>query len=264
MYTKFIFLLTLFFTINLVTAQETASDKLVKRDGTIISCTIKEIGDEEIKYSEAGLRDDILVGIDRSKVDKIIFADGREYKIDNTMSVYEDLSTQKKNVIKGNLFLPISGAMEIGYERSLKPGRSIEGEIGIIYGDNNYDEIDGSGVFFKFGYKLIRTPDYYMKGMKYAHILKGSYIKPEIAFSTFSYDYPQDYIYDQSDSVTSFAGLINFGKQVVYSNLFAVDYYIGAGYATGTSDSIDGYYAYLTTGDSSFVLTGGIRIGFLF
>jgi hypothetical protein len=258
------FLFAMVFAINLLTAQETASDKLVKRDGTIISCTIKEIGDEEIKYSEAGLRDDILVGIDRSKVDKIIFADGREYKIDNTMSVYEDLSTQKKNVIKGNLFLPISGAMEFGYERSLKPGRSIEGEIGIIYGDNNYDEIDGSGVFFKFGYKLIRTPDYYMKGMKYAHILKGSYIKPEIAFSTFSYDYPQDYIYDQSDSVTSFAGLINFGKQVVYSNLFAVDYYIGAGYATGTSDSIDGYYAYLTTGDSSFVLTGGIRIGFLF
>lgn len=264
MYTKFMFLFAMVFAINLLTAQETASDKLVKRDGTIISCTIKEIGDEEIKYSEAGLRDDILVGIDRSKVDKIIFADGREYKIDNTMSVYEDLSTQKKNVIKGNLFLPISGAMEFGYERSLKPGRSIEGEIGIIYGDNNYDEIDGSGVFFKFGYKLIRTPDYYMKGMKYAHILKGSYIKPEIAFSTFSYDYPQDYIYDQSDSVTSFAGLINFGKQVVYSNLFAVDYYIGAGYATGTSDSIDGYYAYLTTGDSSFVLTGGIRIGFLF
>ena len=188
MYTKFIFLLALFFTINLITAQETATDKLVKRDGTVIACIIKEIGDEEIKYSEAGLRDDILVGIDRSKVDKIIFADGREYKIDNTMSVYEDLSTQKKNVIKGNLFLPISGAMEIGYERSLKPGRSIEGEIGIIYGDNNYDEIDGSGVFFKFGYKLIRTPDYYMKGMKYAHILKGSYIKPEIAFSTFSYD----------------------------------------------------------------------------
>ena len=264
MYTKFIFILALILSINLITAQETATDKLVKRDGTVIPCIIKEIGDEEIKYAEDGLRDDILVGIDRSKVDKIIFADGREYKIDNTMSVYEDLSTQKKNVIKGNLFLPISGAMEIGYERSLKPGRSIEGEIGIIYGDNNYDEIDGSGVFFKFGYKLIRTPDYYMKGMKYAHILKGSYIKPEIAFSTFSYDYPQDYIYDQSDSVTSFAGLINFGKQVVYSNLFAVDYYIGAGYATGTSDNIDGYYAYLTTGDSSFVLTGGIRIGFLF
>jgi len=264
MYTKLILLLTVVFTTNLLSAQEPASDKLVKRDGTVIACIIKEIGDEEIKYAEAGLRDDILVGIDRSKVEKIIFADGREYKIDNSMSVYEDLSTQKKNVIKGNLFLPISGAMEIGYERSLKPGRSIEGEIGIIYGINNYDEIDGSGVFFKFGYKLIRTPDYYMKGMKYAHILKGAYIKPEIAFSTFSYDYPLDYLYDQSDSVTSFAGLINFGKQVVYSNLFAVDYYIGAGYATGTSDNIDGYYAFLATGDSSFVLTGGIRIGFLF
>ncbi|MDZ7613837.1 MAG: hypothetical protein U5K51_09130 [Flavobacteriaceae bacterium] len=42
------------------------------------------------------------------------------------MSIYEDLSTQRKNVIKGNLFLPISGAVEFGYERSLKPGRSIE------------------------------------------------------------------------------------------------------------------------------------------
>ncbi|MDZ7613836.1 MAG: hypothetical protein U5K51_09125 [Flavobacteriaceae bacterium] len=49
-------------------------------------------------------------------------------------------------------------------------------------------QIDASGVFFKFGYKLIRTPDYYLKGMKYAHILKGSYIKPEIALSSFSYE----------------------------------------------------------------------------
>jgi hypothetical protein len=261
---KIIIFLALLFAANLLISQEKTRDKLVKRDGTIITCTVKEIGDEEIKYAEEGLRDDILVGIDRSKVDKIIFADGREYKIDNSMSVYEDLSTQKKNVIKGNLFLPISGAMEIGYERSLKPGRSIEGEIGIIYGDNNYDEIDASGVFFKFGYKLIRTPDYYMKGMKYAHILKGSYIKPEIALSTFSYDMADYMNGDNSDSVTSFAGLINFGKQVVYNNLFAVDYYIGAGYATGTDDDLEGYYAYLATGDSSFVLTGGIRIGFLF
>ena len=36
MYTKFIFLLALIFTINLLTAQETATDKLVKRDGTVI------------------------------------------------------------------------------------------------------------------------------------------------------------------------------------------------------------------------------------
>ncbi|MGB5243556.1 MAG: hypothetical protein WBN28_11975 [Lutimonas sp.] len=263
MKTKFIICLVFIFTSTLISAQEKITDTIVQRNGKIILGKVQEIGDEEIKYTEEGLRDDIKVGIDKAKVDKIIFADGREYLIDNSMSVYEDFDTQRKNLLKFNLFLPISGAVELGYERSLKPGSSIEGNLGIIYGNNSMDQ-DASGVFIKLGYKFIRSPDYYIKGMKYAHILKGSYIKPEIAITSFSYDITNYGEGKTSGSTTNIAGLINFGKQVVYNNRIAVDYYIGAGYATGDLDQADYYYAFLGGSGSSFVLTGGIRVGYLF
>ncbi|MDZ7613838.1 MAG: hypothetical protein U5K51_09135 [Flavobacteriaceae bacterium] len=54
---KIILFLALLFTANPMFAQEKTMDKLVMRNGTIISCMVKEIGDEEIKYAEEGLRD---------------------------------------------------------------------------------------------------------------------------------------------------------------------------------------------------------------
>jgi hypothetical protein len=263
MKTNILLILVFIFGSTIVSAQEKIIDTIVQRNGKIILGTVKEIGDEEIKYSEEGLRNDIVIGIDKAKVDKIIFADGREYLIDNSMSVYEDFSTQRKNILKFNLFLPIAGAVELGYERSLKPGSSIEANLGFIFGNSSTDQ-EASGAFLKLGYKFIRSPDYYIKGMKYAHILKGSYIKPEIAITSFSYDISNYGYGETSGSTTNFAGLINFGKQVVYNNRISIDYYLGAGYATGDLEEADYYYAFIGGSESSFVLTGGIRLGYLF
>ena len=252
-----------------VFAQTEFKDKLIKRDGKTVQCKIIEIGDDEIKYNEEGLRSDIIIGIDKSKVDKIIFSDGREYKIDNAMGVYEDLSTQHKNSLKFNLFSPISGGYSLTYERSLKPARSFEAEVGLIAKgeDNEMGMPEAHGMFLKAGYKMMRSPDFYMRGMKYAHILKGSYVKPEIALTSFSYD--KNYNYNsttsESGSTTKVAVLVNVGKQIVYTNAFAIDFYVGAGYAFGKLDSDLNYYAFTaTSNDVSFVMTGGVRVGFLF
>lgn len=249
-------------------AQTEFNDQLVKRDGKIVKCKIIEIGDDEIKYNEEGLRNDIIIGIDKAKVDKIIFADGREYKIDNAMGVYEDLSTQRKNGLKFNLLSPITGGYALTYERSLKPARSIEAEIGLIAQseNNEMDSPEAHGLFIKTGYKMMRSPDYYMRGMKYAHILKGSYVKPEIAFTSFSYDKTK-YIDDdpKSGTETKVAILVNVGKQIVYSNAFVIDFFVGAGYAFGDMDLELDYYAFLVTSEvNSFVVTGGLKVGFLF
>jgi hypothetical protein len=261
----------LLFIVNLISAQEKYEDKLVKRDGKTINCKVKEIGDDEIKYLEEGIGTDVILSIDASKVEKIIFADGREYKIDNSMSTYEDFSKQRKNAVKFNLFLPISGAYAFSYERSIKPGSSIEGEIGIISsGKNDVTSLEAHGIFFKAGYKLIRSPDFYLKGMKYAHILKGSYVKPELAITSFSYDKSQDSFQSGSTdsdtgSTTKMAILINGGKQVVYNNRIAIDVFIGAGYAFGKIDDSLRYFAFTGfSNESSFVMTGGLRVGFLF
>ncbi len=260
----------MFLATNLLVAQVEYGDKIIKRDGTVINCKIKEIGDDEIKYLEEGISADITIGIDKSKVEKIIFADGKEYQIDNKMSTYEDLSAQRKNALKFNLFMPITGGYALTYERSLKPARSFEAEIGLISkgANNEMNMPEAHGVFVKAGYKMMRSPDFYMRGMKYAHILKGSYVKPEIAITSFSYDKHENTTYyteKQSGSTTKVAVLVNIGKQVIYSNAFAIDFFVGAGYGFGKLDSNLHYYAFVgTSGDVTFVMSGGIRVGFLF
>lgn len=252
-------------------AQVEYKDQLIRRDGKTVICRIIEIGDNEIKYNEQGIRDDIVVGIDKSKVAKIIFADGKELAMEDSMSVYEDLSTQNKNSLKFNLFLPISGGYAITYERSLKPARSFETEIGFIAkGENNeMDMPEAHGIFLKAGYKMMRSPDFYMRGLKYAHILKGSYVKPEISFTSFSYNKNNVGYLENPENMkgktTKLAIMINVGKQVIYTNAFAIDFYVGAGYALGEIDSDLRYYAFRgTSSDVSFVMTGGVRVGFLF
>ncbi|HAQ19273.1 MAG TPA: hypothetical protein DCR40_08590 [Prolixibacteraceae bacterium] len=255
---------------SLLFGQQKFADKLILRDGTIINCEVREIGDDEIKYSVEGIRSDILIGIDKNKVATILFADGREMTIKDSMNNSEEYNKQRKNAIKVNVFLPVSGAFELGYERSLKPGRSFESSIGIIYSGNNQEtSMDASGIFLKAGYKFIKDPDFYLKGMRYAHILKGSYIKPELAFATFSYD--KSNLSSQlstpekpSGSVTKLAVLLNVGKQVVFDNRFVFDWFIGAGYVLGGGVESFRYFAFTGTGGSSFTMSGGVKIGLLF
>lgn len=263
--------LILLFTTSLLFAQPKFADKLIRRDSTIINCEVREIGDDEIKYSQEGLRSDILIGIDKNKVASIIFADGREMKFEDSMIPNEDYSLQRKNAFKFNFILPVSGAYAFSYERSLKPGRSFEIEIGIISsGESEEMSMKANGQFIKIGYKLIRSPDYYLKGMKYAHILKGSYIKPELALSAFTYDKTlvSAQLSDNSGttrgSVAKLAILLNTGKQVVYSNRYVFDWFIGAGYVLGDMEESLRYFAFSGGAGNSFVMTGGVRVGLLF
>lgn len=271
MKTKLRITLILLFLTSILYAQPKFADKLVKRDGTIINCEVREIGDDEIKYAQEGLRSDILIGIDKNKVASIIFADGREMKMEDSAIPYEDYSIQRRNAFKFNFLLPVSGAYAFSYERSLKPGRSFECEIGVISsGASEGTSMKANGQFIKIGLKLIKSPDFYLKGMKYAHILKGSYIKPELSLSAFTYD--KSLVSDQLSgpsttargSVSKLAILLNTGKQVVYSNRYVFDWFIGAGYVLGDTEESLRYFAFSGGGGSSFAMTGGVRIGLLF
>jgi hypothetical protein len=264
--------LVLLFTTSLLFAQPKFADKLIKRDSTIINCEVREIGDDEIKYSQEGLRSDILIGIDKNKVARIIFDDGRVMKMEDPMAIpNEDYKLQRKNALKYNFLLPVSGAYAFSYERSLKPGRSLECEIGIISsGESAEMSMKANGQFIKIGFKLIKSPDFYLKGMKYAHILKGSYIKPELALSAFTYD--KSLVSAQLSgnstttrgSVVKLAFLLNTGKQVVYSNRYVFDWFIGAGYVLGDTEESLRYFAFTGGGGTSFVMNGGVRVGLLF
>ncbi|MFY9151547.1 MAG: hypothetical protein WAO52_06025 [Prolixibacteraceae bacterium] len=269
MKTKRLIAIFLFLISGILFAQEKYLDQLILLSGASIKCEVREIGDDEIKYAQEGFRSNVLMGIDKNKVLKIVFADGREMIISNSMTQSPDYDLQHRNVLKFNFLSPAAGAYAVSFERSIKPGQSFETELGIISnGDADENNMEATGFFLKAGFKFIRDPDFYLKGMRYAHILKGSYIKPELAIASFSYDHNTTFWGSESVNVkgttTKLAVLLNAGKQVVYSNKFAVDFFCSVGYLFGGGEKDIRYFAFTGSDSNALTFSGGIRLGFLF
>lgn len=247
-----------------------AQDQIIKTNDDIIKCTIKEIGINEIKYILQDYPSDVLFVIDKDKIRKIIFASGEEMSFQKDMNNPENYLDNKKNALKIDFLSPLTGNTTFSFEHSVRPGRSFDVSLGIIgLGAKTYENV--AGAFIKSGIKFIKSPDFYLRGMRYAHVLKGSYIKPEIAFGYYSYLHDTyDYHTHQSsithENVFSGSLTINFGKQWVYDNSFLVDWFAGVGYGFDNQDYDGGYhFGYVIVGDDfPLSFTAGLKIGFLF
>ena len=246
-------------------------DQIVKRNNDVIICKIKEIGSAEIKYILSDYPPDVLFSVEKDQVAKIIFEDGREMEFSIAMTDPEKYKGQWRNAIKVDLFSPMTGNTTFACERNIKPGRSLEGTLGII--GLSFDLVDGNaqGVFVKFGYKFIKNPDFYLQGLHYTHILKGGYIKPELMLAIYNKDieeydprYPPGYFITERRSFFPVAVHLVFGKQWVIDNFALVDYYFGAGY--GLHNGGESYhYGFIIADDGfSISLSTGLKIGFLF
>ena len=254
--------LLMLLTVQIIQAQ----DRIIKRDGNIIECKVEEIGSEEIKYTLSDYRPDLQFGILKSKVDRILFADGREMLIDHlefaretTEMNSEDLFlVQRRNAVKMAFLSPLTGVTSFSYERALKPGRSLEFTLSLIgLGFNNPE--DAAGIGLKAGYKFIRSPDHFIRGMRYAHILKGGYVRPEFSFARYN-------LRSKNEEVIKAALMVNLGKQWVFSDVFLVDLYFGVGYGMTTSRLEDPEYPHdFVVVDPEFplALDAGFRLGFL-
>ncbi len=249
-----------------------AQNKIIKRNGDIIECKIKEIGTDVIKYTISDLKD-VIFDIKKTQVEKLVFANGKELIIDHAAAASETTEmnsedlflVQRKLALKTALLSPLWGVTSFTFEKAISPGRSWEVTMGIVgLGFGNPD--NASGVAFRGSYKFIKSPDHYMKGMRYAHILKGSYLRPEIAIA--KYSGTSIGWYNSTDYKRfKFALLINLGKQVVYSDFLLIDYYCGIGYGY-TNDEFDDSFAYpyaFAVGRKSrpLALSWGFRIGII-
>ena len=249
-----------------------AQDRIIKITKDTIVCQIKEIGDDEIKYTQKEFRGDLIFGIDKNKVSLVIFSDGKELTFKDSMYDPAHYEKQHKNALKVGFLSPLFGATSFTFEHSLKPGSSIEASLGIIGLGDDINGESSSGLYLKFGYKFIKSPDFYLKGMQYSHILKGAYIRPEVSFATYSaVPDPHDYnnvgvVAGTKETITMFAIMINTGKQWVVNDRFLIDWFIGAGYGFGDGKKSNGFrFAFAGGGsDSKFVMTSGLRIGILF
>ncbi|HUW06958.1 MAG TPA: hypothetical protein VMW01_11920 [Williamwhitmania sp.] len=228
-------------------------DTIVKLNNERIVCKVKEIGTDEIKYLLPG--NDVVMVIDKNEVRRVILASGTTMNLSNSMTDTSFYSDQRKNCLKFRLISPLIGYSEIIYERSLKPGASLEFGVGIIGAGKHYDH-DYSGGSLRIGYKFIKSPDFYIKGMRYAHVLKGAYFRPEVAASYYKRD---------SKEVFATAIIFNIGNQWIFNNLIAIDIFGGIGYGYSSRNVYDYQFGY-STGASNFpiALSTGFRIGLLF
>ncbi len=264
---KFLFFALLFvvFMSNSLDAQ----DIIMKKDNELIKCKIREIGLDEIKYVMPEYSQDVVFTVDKDDLIKIIFENGKEMEFQVKMTNPETYNENKKNILKIDFLSPLTGNTTLAYERSLRPGRSIEANLGIIGLGVDVDDRNAGGAFIKFGYKFIKDPDFYLRGMRYAHILKGGYIKPEVAFGFYSCDrwyYDNNYnsIVKRREMVSATVQIV-FGKQWVFDNAFAVDMYGGVGYGFSTSENLAYHYGYtIAAQELPIAVSAGLKIGWLF
>ncbi len=270
-------------------------DKIYKKNKEVILCKVIEIDGNYIKYSQPEYNESVTFNIAKSKVSKIVYENGsvmdfeqakREEDNRSDYSNEVDFSSNKKNAIKLDFFAPMVGNITFGYERSLGKQKSIDATVGIIGigGDFNpvnifffmvpntsaHDWNNPFGMFVKVGYKIMRSPEIY----SHPHILKGSYLRPEVIFTYFTadekiyYDNPQpgqDIYSITTNNQTVYSFMLNAGKQWIFQDIFLLDWHIGIGYGFGTGTQ-GGYYYSQTIGSSSFpiAITTGLKIGVLF
>ena len=260
-------LLTVFIAAQVIQAQ----DQIHKKTSEVINCKVKEIGLDEIKYQLPEPNSEIIYSISKDKISRVVLENGQEIIFKDNFKDPENYIDNKKNAIKVDFLSPLTGNTTFAYERSIRPGRSYEITLGIIGLGIDPNDNNQAGFFVKGGMKFIKSPDFYLRGMRYAHILKGGYIKPEIAFGYYEedfYNYDNYYSSDEKErqDVISGALFLNLGKQWIMDNSFLMDLYFGVGYGfdSGPNDG-DYHYGYVIA-PSQFPIAfqAGLKIGFLF
>jgi hypothetical protein len=248
-----------------------AQDLIHKRNQEIIDCRVTEVGTDNVKYKLEEYGDEVVFSIETEQVLKVVFENGTEKYFTRSMDNPENYLDNKKHALKIDFMSPLTGNTTFAYERSLKPGASIEGTLGIIGIGFDPGDVNPAGAFLRFGYKFIKSPDFYFSRLRYSHILKGTYFKPEIAFGYYSqdvteYNVPPGTPYAQTSRQGTFSGTIQLviGKQWVINNAFLVDFFVGVGYGFDDGDG-DYHYGYAIA-PSEFPVSGstGLKVGFLF
>lgn len=259
-----------------------AQDMLIYKDKTIDEVTIIEVTPDFIKYREFGSPvNSVTFSIERDYLNKIVFESGRV--MDLSKSIMDDervYAGQRDRAIKLDV-AGISGNYTfLTYEQAIDPSTSWEAGIMFIgagFESNIWDQENAMGAGLNVGYKFKRSPNFYMQRMRYGHILRGAYIKPNLFVNTFNYDktdydHPPDPVTFQypTSRETAVAGSLqlDFGNQLVFSDRFVVDYAAGIGYGFTTKDTynLTNYGFFGGSGsniDAPYTYNFTLRIGYL-
>ncbi|MEO6303571.1 MAG: hypothetical protein ABIP51_10385 [Bacteroidia bacterium] len=292
------------------------SDTLYLAKGKKLICKITEINEFEIKCRLASNIDGPMYVMDRSEVMKYTLSNGfsEQFVRDEMLVENEHKSIlNNRQVIKLSPFGLAFNHVSIGYESVIKVGMNLDVEAGYINSEINHNSIfttNGSsgplhcsGAYFKPGVKFFLGQDYAVKGLKYSHPLKGSYVRLDLAVSYVNFqDLSMVYfnynnnpyggaastqtLYSNMNTI-AYGGFVNYGRQAILGNILTMDYYVGAGF-TGQTISYSNpnflnspfpnqtynnsnqeknysynYYGFLRVPNFGLSFTAGFRIGYI-
>ena len=252
----------------LLFGQAKAQDLIYKKDKTVITAILIDIGAEEIKYKDYNKQDGSVLIIKKSEVTKIITQRGKEILFEQGSSA----SFDKKNAIKVGLLSLVAYHVNLSYERSLSQSRSIELQLGIIGLGSKPEYIsEASGFFTRIGYKFMHSPNHFEKKNKEFHLLKGSYFKPELVLGHFKEtEFNSKYVLRNGNyyltknietKVTFYALMLNVGQQWIIVDDFLIEIFFGAGLGGNTIERREDNYA--VSGPSPVFFNAGLKFGIL-
>ena len=292
------------------------ADTLYTKTQKKMPCKIVEISESDIRYKILENLDGPIYVISVSKVYKYTLSNGySEMLLPDELSVeFQHASIMNsKSVVKVQPFSFVNNQISIAYEQVIKTGINLDVELGYInnsiteessyYGTTLYSASGKpafcTGVYLKPGVKFMIGQDYSLKGMKYAHPLKGRYIKLDLAVSFMNFQnvtyittpYPYTYYpiyYNNVSDVNTMAygGFVNYGRQFILGNILTLEYYLGLG-LTGQADKyyntsttipnqfgynsyysseakyIGNYHAFYRWSEVGLSFTAGFRVGYI-
>jgi len=247
------------------------SDTLYLKGNKKIPCKITEIGEAEIKYKTPDNLDGPVYVVSLSKVYKYTLAIGTSVLVTPDELSVENQHTEilnSRSVIKIHPFSFVNNQISVAYEQVIKMGTNLDVELGYINngimpgtaGSNFYTSSGKTaplnGFYLKPGVKFLLGQDYSLKGMKYAHPLKGRFLRLDLVFSymnyqnvagTISQTYSSSPVPPFTQTITTttrnsdinvlgYGGMINYGRQFILGNIMTFEYFVGVG-VTGQSYS---------------------------
>jgi hypothetical protein len=275
-----------------------SQDKIYKKGGEVIEAKITEVGTSEIKYTIWKDTQGPAYTIEKDRVIKVVYQNGRTEMYRTSLKDPELYADQAKHALKINFLSPLRGYTQINYEKNMKPGRSYELALGIIGLGKKQELInynfsstsqrptvyrEQGGLFVGGGYKFSKMPDYLSGKDRYSHVMQGTYVKPELLMGVYGQNFQirnsngNGSTIDKKTVVFS-SLLINLGKQWILGDKLVIDVYGGLGYAIDNlnkiyystedgnyrEDFIGDHFGVITGGsDSGIGFTGGFKVGFL-
>lgn len=286
------------------------SDTLFTRNQKIV-CKIVEINENEFKYRSVHNPDGPIYFMDRVNVLKYTLSNGVTERIVRDELLVENEHAEildNREVIKIHPFSFAFNHVSLSYEKVVKVGTNLDMEIGYInsaINSNPLSTVSGNpfhtGVYIKPGIKFFLGHDYSVKGLRYAHPLKGRYVKLDFAASFINYQgFNRTYysttqgpwgtvtsVNTVSSNLNAFAygGFVNFGHQYILGNILTLDYYVGFGFTAYNyqytnigsttipnnnyynrnfeANNVYNFYGFLRTPVLGLSFTSGFRIGYI-